>query len=417
MLLSISRTKLEPEARFIEVVERKGVGHPDTLSDALAEHLSRTYSRYTLDRFGAILRHQFDKVCLMCGRAKVTFGGGEMIEPIRVLVNGRASACLGEEEIPVKPLLLEATREFFRERFPMLDVTRDLRILWEVRSGIHTTTGGIFGAPGDVSSASAAIHYRFHPRSLADLPETHRVQSNDTSAAVAWAPFSPLERAVLQVENTLNGQATKAVWPWIGSDIKIMATRKGEVVSMVAAVPLLSTQTPSADVYFERREMIAGRVRELFTEAAPQYQLRELVLNSGDDLRARKLYMNFTGSSIESGDEGMVGRGNRFGGLIAVCRPFTMEGLGGKNPRYHVGKVYSAAAFDIARHLYEKHGISSNVYLVNRMAQPLSTPWFAAVETPDGTVDSGLVSETLQTVLSDLEKVTRSILAGAYPLF
>ena len=73
-----------PAGTPIEIVERKGLGHPDTLSDALGEHLSCTYSNYTRTRFGAILRHQFDKVALMCGRAKVSFGAGEMLEPIRV---------------------------------------------------------------------------------------------------------------------------------------------------------------------------------------------------------------------------------------------------------------------------------------------------------------------------------------------
>ena len=49
-----------------EIVERKGIGHPDTLSDALAEELSRVYSNYTLSKFGVILHHNFDKVGL-CG--------------------------------------------------------------------------------------------------------------------------------------------------------------------------------------------------------------------------------------------------------------------------------------------------------------------------------------------------------------
>lgn len=163
----ISPTKIEPSMRPIEIVERKGVGHPDTLSDALGEHLSRTYSNYTRTRFGAILRHQFDKVALMCGRAKVSFGAGEMVEPIRVLINGRASACLGDEEIPVRDLLTDATREFFTSRFPMLEFNRDFRVMYEVRSGMHTTTGGIFEPTNEVRSATASIHYRFHPRSLA----------------------------------------------------------------------------------------------------------------------------------------------------------------------------------------------------------------------------------------------------------
>jgi len=417
MHIITSPAKTEPASKSIELVERKGIGHPDSLSDSLAEHLSCEYSRYTLKRFGAILRHQFDKVALMCGRARVAFGAGELLEPIRVLINGRASARLGTEEIPVRDLLQSATHDFFRLRFPMLEVDRDLRILWEVRSGMHSTTGGIFGSNDDIRSASAAIHYRFHPRSLADLPETHKVESNDTSAAVAWAPFSPLENAVLLIENTLNNAGTKAAWPWLGNDIKIMAARHGDAARIVIAVPLLSRHTPSPEAYFARLALLDQRIRELFSQAAPHYHLCDLVLNSGDELETRKLYMNFTGSSIESGDEGMVGRGNRLGGVIASCRPFTMEGLGGKNPRYHVGKVYSAAAFDIAQHLHQRHGISSNVYLANRMAQPLSAPWFAAVETPEAAANDKIIVATIEEVLNDLESVTASILKGRYPLF
>ena len=37
-----------------EVVERKGLGHPDTICDALAEAVSLRLSRYYLERFGLI---------------------------------------------------------------------------------------------------------------------------------------------------------------------------------------------------------------------------------------------------------------------------------------------------------------------------------------------------------------------------
>jgi len=32
----------------VEIIERKGWGHPDKLADDLAEELSRAYARYTL---------------------------------------------------------------------------------------------------------------------------------------------------------------------------------------------------------------------------------------------------------------------------------------------------------------------------------------------------------------------------------
>jgi len=53
----------------VEVVERKGVGHPDTICDALAEMLSRALCREYRNRFGAILHHNVDKALLCGGRA------------------------------------------------------------------------------------------------------------------------------------------------------------------------------------------------------------------------------------------------------------------------------------------------------------------------------------------------------------
>src|SRR4051812_26086363 len=111
--MKITRHMLSPAYNVFEIVERKGLGHPDTLADHLAEHLSRTFSTYTNERFGAILRHQFDKTTLMCGRCRVAFGGGELLEPIRVLLNGRASARLGDSQIPVRDILTNATLDFF----------------------------------------------------------------------------------------------------------------------------------------------------------------------------------------------------------------------------------------------------------------------------------------------------------------
>ncbi len=95
---------LEPDYEF---VERKGLGHPDTLSDALAEFLSVNYSNYTIENFGAVLHHNFDKVGLLGGASFVKFGEGYLTKPIRVLINGRASTKFGDTDIPVKDLLVK----------------------------------------------------------------------------------------------------------------------------------------------------------------------------------------------------------------------------------------------------------------------------------------------------------------------
>ena len=65
-----------------EIVERKVLGHPDTICDALAENLSRALSRFYLERFGATLHHNVDKALLCGGAARPAFGGGEVTEPV-----------------------------------------------------------------------------------------------------------------------------------------------------------------------------------------------------------------------------------------------------------------------------------------------------------------------------------------------
>jgi S-adenosylmethionine synthetase len=50
-----------PASLQLEIVERKGLGHPDTICDALAENLSVALSRFYIERFGTILHHNVDK--------------------------------------------------------------------------------------------------------------------------------------------------------------------------------------------------------------------------------------------------------------------------------------------------------------------------------------------------------------------
>ncbi|OYV08070.1 MAG: S-adenosylmethionine synthetase, partial [Methanosaeta sp. ASP1-1] len=47
-----------------EVVERKGLGHPDTLADGISEAISRSLCRHYLEESGQILHHNVDKVLI-----------------------------------------------------------------------------------------------------------------------------------------------------------------------------------------------------------------------------------------------------------------------------------------------------------------------------------------------------------------
>ncbi|WP_019632473.1 methionine adenosyltransferase [Actinomadura atramentaria] len=392
-----------------EVVERKGQGHPDTLADALAEHLSRVYARYTLDAFGAVLHHQFDKVGILGGRVRVDFGSGELLSPVRVLLNGRASASYAGTAIPVRDLLTDACRSFFADRFAMLDLDRDLRLIYEVSTG---------DSPGGIGAKDTASNRRsrwFNPAGIDDLPELRRLACNDTSSGAAYGPFTPTERFVLDVEKVLAGAARP---PWLGSDVKVMACRTGRRVEVTACVPQLARHVPDLDAYRANLDWARDRLAEHAARLLPDHETL-IHLNMRDDYDRPELYLTLTGSSIETGDEGLVGRGNRYGGLISAGRPFTMEGISGKNPVYHTGKVYCIGADLVVQAVAESYGLGAEVVIIGQTGQLITDPHAVLVTVepgrgaiPDADELRSLITDRLKMIPDTLD----GLLSGAFAL-
>jgi S-adenosylmethionine synthetase len=87
---------LPTEERDIEIIERKGIGHPDTICDLVCESVSQALSQYYLKRFGKVLHHNLDKGLLVAGRSQPKFGGGKILEKIKIIVAGRATDKVGK---------------------------------------------------------------------------------------------------------------------------------------------------------------------------------------------------------------------------------------------------------------------------------------------------------------------------------
>ena len=101
MEIIIEKTNAVPvQQSAIEIVERKGLGHPDTLCDCAAEELSIAFSQYYLKKFGRVLHHNIDKCLLVGGRSEVCFGGGKVITPLNLIIVGRAVETVGNERVP-----------------------------------------------------------------------------------------------------------------------------------------------------------------------------------------------------------------------------------------------------------------------------------------------------------------------------
>ena len=377
-----------------EFVERKGIGHPDTLADALAERLSAKYSQYTLKNFGAVLHHNFDKVGLLGGASFVKFGEGYLTKPIRVLLNGRASIKFADTEIPVKEMLIEWSKEFLSQAFPSIDTEKDLEFHYNLSYQSSP------GKTEEKTSEKGTRKYWFEPRGLFDLQETKRLFSNDTSMGVGYAPYSKLEKLVLSIEKKLNSKEFKKEHPWIGSDIKIMGFRYKNFFDITLCIPQISRFVKDIEEYKNNinyaREVINSIAKELNIEKF------DLHINTRDNYENSELYLTAIGSSIESGDEGLVGRGNRINGLISPTKLMSMEGACGKNPVYHIGKLYYVVANEISKKIYEKFQVENEVVLISQSGRYLLDPWVTHISVPKGFKNN---DELLEFVKNEIEKI------------
>ncbi|MBL1084214.1 methionine adenosyltransferase [Streptomyces actinomycinicus] len=393
MTLGKSRLAIETGAHEpggTTIVERKGLGHPDTLADHLAERLSRAYSRYTVHHFGAVLHHNFDKLALLGGASEVRYGGGEMTAPIRVLINGRAAPACGGESIPVLEIVEAEVRDFFTERLP--EVSDHLDLSFNITSN---------SSPGAVLTGDTVPDRTrwFNPRSIDDLRERRVRLSNDTSLGTGWAPENPFEAFVRELVDHLSGQSDfRRAHAWCGSDVKLMGYWDGESADIVLCVPQKSRHVGSRVEYIRNAETVLAECHRLAGIRLPGAEAR-FRLNARDMPEKDELYLTYTGSSIESGDEGVVGRGNRVNGLITPLRPMNLEGANGKNPVYHVGKLYNIAAQRLAQRLHEATDGHAEVHLVSTTGQRLDEPWriLVRLSSPDVEIDKvqALVSEAL----------------------
>jgi S-adenosylmethionine synthetase len=340
-----------PGEERVEIVERKGLGHPDSICDALAEELCLELSRFYLEHAGRILHHNVDKALLVGGVSRTHFGGGEVLEPIRIFLAGRATLAFDGVTVPVAEIAEHAARRWFEQHLHALDAHRHVVVSTLVRPGSADLVDLFDAQRGE-----------------------QRVLANDTSCGVGYAPLSEVERVVLAVEGQLNTAAARAAEPAFGEDVKVMAVRCDDRVQLTIARAMVDAALRDLTDYAKAAE----RAAELVLETAAEVTSLPVTVgvNAADDLGAGRVYLTVTGTSAEAGDDGQAGRGNRVNGLIAPGRPMTMESVAGKNPVSHVGKLYNLAAGLAAERIVASLPtvLGAECRMISRIGHPIEEP-------------------------------------------
>ena len=363
-------------SQAVEIVERKGIGHPDTMCDALAEELSRTLCRYYLDNFGLVLHHNVDKALLWGGISQAKFGGGKIISAMEIFLAGRATDEFKGVKVPIDELVETSCRQWLKSNFHALDAEHDIKLHSLIRPG---------------SADLVELYLRQQQTGIA--------LANDTSCGVGYAPLSELENIVLHVERTLNSAEIKAAHPQHGEDIKVMAVRHYDDIELTIACAFVDRYISDVDDYAQKKAQLASLAEKIATTVSDKAM--RISVNAADDLKKGSLYITVTGTSAESGDDGEVGRGNRVNGLITPYRPMNMEAAAGKNPVTHVGKLYNIVAQQIAATLVQQLDIVTEAYcyLVSRIGSPIKEPMITDIRL---VLEDGGNIQTIQKAVDDI---------------
>ena len=386
-----------PDAQDVEVVERKGIGHPDTICDALAEEICRALCRHYLQRFGVILHHNVDKILLCGGAARPAFAGGEVTEPMELYLAGRATAEHDGERVSVADIAVDACRKWLSVHLPALDLERHVRIIPKFRPG---------------SSDLRSLFSRGKGVAL----------SNDTSCGAGFAPLTRLEQVVLDVERTLNAAEVKRAHPAIGQDIKVMGVRRGSRVNLTISCAMIGRYLDGVEDYVQVKT-IAARLALTAARRVAKLDVN-VAVNTADDTQGGEMFLTVTGISAEAGDDGEAGRGNRASGLITPYRPMTLEAAAGKNPVTHVGKLYNLAAIGIAVNATRCiPGVKGTCcVLVSQIGRPIDDPQIAdvclALE-PTGLIGSftGRIRDVVSEQLQQFPRLQAALLNGTVPVY
>ncbi|RLI40309.1 methionine adenosyltransferase, partial [Candidatus Bathyarchaeota archaeon] len=318
------------EQQRLEIVERKGLGHPDSMCDAIMEQLSVRLSKEYLERAGSVLHHNVDKSLLVAGEAEPRFGGGVVKQPMLLVFGDRATSEINGVKLDVEEIAIDVAKKWFRENMRFIDPEKHVKYQVELKPG-SVGLVDIFKRKGEFLGA------------------------NDTSAAVGYAPLTRTEKIVLGIERFLNSREFKNRFPESGEDIKVMGYRSNNSLNLTISMAFVDRFVNSEEEYFEKKVKITDEINK-FVEANTNFDKVKVQLNSLDR-RGRGIggvYLTVLGTSADSGDSGQVGRGNRVNGLISLNRPFCSEAAAGKNPVSHVGKIYNILTFRIAQHVYEQ---------------------------------------------------------------
>ena len=378
-----------------EIVERKGIGHPDTICDLVMNQISVDLSKLYLKETGMIQHHNMDKALLVAGQSENNFGGGKIIKPIKMILGDRATFDVDGRELPIGDFAINSAKEWFEKN---LRFVHNEHVEYQVEIGV----------------TSKEIRTIFeNPSSFA---------SNDTSVLVGYAPFTETESIVLNTEQHINSKQFKGSFPESGEDVKVMGFRDMSHVDLTIATAFVDRFISSENQYFQKKEEMLQEIDEFLKKNYDMKITAKMNCLDSKNKGLDGLYLTVLGISADGADSGQVGRGNMASRVISPSRPAGSEATAGKNPVSHIGKIYNALSFKIANEIHAKvSGLDEVcVWMYNVIGSPVNEPRAVIVQpTIAGQLqntEKNQINEIVEKNLQNIQEFCNELISGKYPI-
>jgi S-adenosylmethionine synthetase len=378
-----------------EIVERKGIGHPDTICDLVMNQVSIDLSKLYLKETGAIQHHNMDKALLVAGQSESNFGGGKIIKPMKMILGDRATFDISERKLPIGDLAIQTAKEWFEKN---LRFVNDEHVEYQVEIGVTS-------------------------KELKSIFEnTSSFAANDTSVLVGYAPFTETESIVLNTEQHINSKRFKDNFPESGEDVKVMGFRDTNHVDLTIATAFVDRFISSENQYFQRKEEMLQEINQFLKKNYSMEITADMNCLDSKNRGMSGLYLTVLGTSADSADSGQVGRGNMASRVISPSRPAGSEATAGKNPVSHIGKIYNALSFKIANEIHIKvSGVDEVcVWMYNVIGRPVNDPKAVIVQpTIAGQlhdVEKNQINEIVENNLQNIHEFCNELISGKHPI-
>ena len=310
----------------IEIIELKSWGHPDTITDTIVEKCADVVEEYMKEK-NIHIHYNLDKALFSSGTMNIGFDYCNKLSSPTFILGGN----IGCNDSDLYNLLYETIREYMFNNFNGMRIEIDLTRLSSNSQGLESM-------------------------------DKKDIVAGDTSYAVAKYPLSISEAYVLDINMAIREYSK--IFP-IGYDYKIMFRNIDGLFKANISIPVFHYAVKNIDEY-------AGVINNLHRYLSERYQ-GAIWFEINSDLQFGNYWLTRYGSSIENGDCGQVGRGNRLNGLITPMSAMTLEAYHGKNRTNHTGRILQQEALVKAKELSESYGGKTvEVYLVSKIGKPIT---------------------------------------------